>query len=519
MHGELAKGGMALVRIGRAVRGPAAGKLVAIKQLDGKLTTKAAFVAMFLDEGRLTMRIRHRNVVATLDVLENGGDLFQILEYVPGETLARVARCATERGRPIPTSIVSAIVCDALRGLDCAHRICRGAETLGVVHRDISPQNIIVGADGVARILDFGVAKWALRVHWTPDGAVKGKVGYVAPEQLSRCAITARADLYSLGVVLWEMLTGRKLRVGSGATEMLREALRAVPPPSSVAPSLGPAIDAVLARACALEPLDRYTTAAEMESELTAVLPPASPREVAEFMADIAADALAARARLVRAAGLDAHARAEPVSTVPPPRPDSDLHGRLLRASSERPHPDPVVDDAYLLLAGLAPASSPLPSLHPRPLDMHGPRCASSAPGRAAEEHAARRRSLRGNVLYAPARAGAELADGSAGRAPSSSRDEQGAASVDPGRDPLGGVALSHRVRRQTPAPRAEPDPEPLPRSFRQLMSGAACVLTLAAAAVLLLGFCVPRPGSSSPRSAYAWIGGYLMVIQRAPGR
>ncbi|MEJ7728587.1 MAG: protein kinase [Polyangiaceae bacterium] len=513
MHGELARGGMAVVHIGRAVRGPAAGKLVAVKQLDSKLASKAAFIAMFLDEARLAMRIRHRNVAATLDVLESGGELFQVLEYIPGESLARIACCAKLQCKRIPLGVVSAIICDALRGLDCAHHTRRGDEALGVVHRDISPQNIIVGADGVARILDFGVAKSAHRVHWTPYGSVSGKVAYIAPEQLRCVAVTARADLYSLGVVLWELLTGDKLRSGRSATAVLHEALRAVPPPSSRAPTLDPDVDAVLARACAIDPLERYASAARMETTLAAALSPATPEEVAEFVKDVSGPALAARQRLVRDSGLEERENGV-VATLPPPPPAAAqvVRESSHRAATRRFSPQSELDDAYLTRAGFAPESPRLSALRAEPFDVRRSTWATPPPLRSGAPRSHRsRRPLGRDRVRADASQPAEMSPST----PRPTRDELAAASFGSMAESLDGLAVTRPLRLRGPPTPVPPSQEPLEAPvvsrLRRSVSTVACGLVLTAA-VLVLAFGGPRASAHAPRPAYAWISAFMRV-------
>jgi len=534
MHGRLADGGMATVHIGRAVSGAAAGRLLAIKQLGPELSSKPAFVAMFLDEARIAARIRHTNVVATFDVLENEGDLFQILEYVSGETLARVQRCAAERRRALPLPIVSAIVCDALRGLDGAHRTRAGDENLCIVHRDVSPQNIIIGADGVARLLDFGVAKSEGRVHWTVNGEVKGKLGYIAPEQLSREEVTLRADIYSMGVVLWELLVGRKLRLGDGPTAVVREALLDVPPPSSVASGLGPDLDALMARACAVDPNDRFASAADMADAVARVLPPAPAREVARYMADVAGDALEKRSQLVRSANLEAtpdDARA--VATTRPPPPDVEQRHKVLRAATRPFTPHNDLDEDSLSLAGFTPRPAPPPG--GGDVDsLRGVAFGSPIPAAAPATSPRQRRGLRSNVFYpvaspppgAPARAEAPVEQ------PRVSRDEM-AASNFPMAESATGVPVdwslpdvhARRVgtgtvdgftpgggasRRVPTPPRDRADAAESPSSWARVAATVPVVLAAAALALAFNFTVAPRGAAQGPRTAYAWIGPYL---------
>jgi hypothetical protein len=311
------------------------------------------------------------------------------------------------------------------------------------------------------------------------------------------------------------MVTGRKLRLGSGATEMLREALRLVPPASSFAPGLDPDLDAVVTRACALDPLDRYASAAQMESALAAALPPASPQEVARFMKDVAGEALAARERLVHEAGLDV-LEGNVVSTLPPPPPDSAARGRLLRGSTKPFNPHSDLDDAYLSLAGFTAQPSRLASLHPEPVDVRSMELGASPPGPAAAAAAKRHgRSMRSNVFYRPAQPTTQPVAHPPARGPLSTRDELAAASATPVDEPR--ASMPGMLPSPTPLPFSDaPDEAPLPSSFRRMMSTAPCVLTLTAVTVLLLGFTTSHP-AARPRTAYAWVGGYLTVIRGLP--
>jgi serine/threonine-protein kinase len=212
LHGEIASGGMATVHFGRLV-GPAGfARPVAIKRLRPQFASDPEFVKMFLDEARLAARIAHPNVVPTLDVVDADDEVFLVMEYVQGVTLAQLARAAKRCGLPIPPSIAVAIVVGILQGLHAAH-VARDdlGERLDLVHRDVSPQNALVGADGVTRLLDFGIAKASGRLQTTRDGQLKGKLSYMAPEQVRNEPTTPRTDIYAASVVLWELLTGQRL--------------------------------------------------------------------------------------------------------------------------------------------------------------------------------------------------------------------------------------------------------------------------------------------------------------------
>ena len=298
--GELASGGMATVHLGR-MDGPAGFSLtVAIKRLHGELASQPEFTAMLRDEARLAGRVRHPNVVPIIDVVEeDDGRLSLVMEYVRGESLANVLKLArAKKAFGAPPSVASAIILDVLEGLHTAHeaRDDRG-EPLGIVHRDISPQNVMIGADGVARLLDFGIAKATGRLHETLNGMVKGKAPYMSPEQARGKMLDLRTDVYAAGVLLWETLTGRRLFTGKHQVEILMKVFDTIPAaPSTLVPGLDPRVDAVVLKALAKNPDERFSSAKEFALALEAVLPPASPRTVGQWVIVLAGSFIAARA-------------------------------------------------------------------------------------------------------------------------------------------------------------------------------------------------------------------------------
>jgi hypothetical protein len=301
LYDEIASGGMASVHVGRLMGPVGFSRTVAVKCLHPQFAKDPEFVAMFLDEARLAARIRHPNVVATIDVVALQGELFLVMEYVQGESLSRLAKAARTKGLAVPSPVVAAIVSDALYGLHSAHEARNERdEPLSIVHRDVSPQNIIVGADGVSRVLDFGIAKAASRVQTTREGQLKGKLSYMAPEQLTRGAIDRRTDIFSMSIVLWETLAGERLfsaaDEGGTVTRILTEKVAA---PSTVRPSLSAELDAVVLKGLARAPANRFATAKEMALALEHVLPPARPAQVAEWIERVAGDALSSRARRI----------------------------------------------------------------------------------------------------------------------------------------------------------------------------------------------------------------------------
>jgi serine/threonine-protein kinase len=303
IHDRIASGGMATVYFGQLLGTGGFSRIVAIKRLHPHLAEGAEFAAMLLDEAYLAGRIRHPNVVSTLDVVSSDGELFIVMDYVHGETLAQLAKAAMMDGKPVPIEIVSAIMVGVLNGLHAAHETTNEqGKPLGIVHRDVSPHNIIVGLDGIPRLLDFGVAKAQDRIHTTKNGEVKGKLAYMSVEQLTNQEVDRRSDIYGAGVVLWELLAGRRLFSGETEGATMHIILGGThPPPSSSAPGLPAALDAITMRALARDRSGRYETARQMAVALEQAAPPATATAVGEWVASLAEPKLAERARIMRA--------------------------------------------------------------------------------------------------------------------------------------------------------------------------------------------------------------------------
>jgi hypothetical protein len=224
------------------------------------------------------------------------------LEYVAGDDLRRVGRRAAQAGRGVPLGVVLRVVADAAAGLDFAHkaRDVRG-EPLGLVHRDVSPQNVLLGFDGAVKLIDFGVAKAAGRAQHTATGILKGKFPYMSPEQAQGHPLDARSDLFSLGIILWEQLTGRRLFKAEGdlATQRLVIACN-VPPPSTLEPSCPQALDAIVMKALARSPDERFEDGAAfrmaLENYALDHAVPASSAHLAGFMRELYAERIAREA-------------------------------------------------------------------------------------------------------------------------------------------------------------------------------------------------------------------------------
>ncbi|AKV02650.1 serine/threonine protein kinase [Labilithrix luteola] len=299
---RIASGGMATVYFGRLLGVGGFSRTVAIKRLHPHLAQDPNFAAMLLDEARLVGRIRHPNVVQTLDVEQLDGELFIVMEYVHGESLARLMQAMRRDEDRIPLRITAAVLCAVLHGLHAAHEVKNETgESLDLVHRDVSPHNILVGSDGIARVLDFGVAKARDRVQTTRDGKVKGKIAYMPIEQFEGEKVDRRADIYSAGVVLWEALTGDQLFGGdTEAVTLMRMVSGVIPPPSSVVSSIPTELEEVVLKALSRDPAKRFDTARQMALAIERCVPLATAAEIGEWVEMTCGGELQERAEAVR---------------------------------------------------------------------------------------------------------------------------------------------------------------------------------------------------------------------------
>lgn len=301
---EIGSGGMATVQYGR-LNGPHGfTRSVAIKRLHPQFAKDPEFVKMFIDEARLSARLLHANIVATLDVIDGPGELALVMDYVHGESLWDLLRLSNQYGAHIPVRVATALAAGVLHGLHVAHEACdEHGRPMNIVHRDVSPHNILVGSDGVARLIDFGVAKAVGRLRTTPSGEVKGKLIYMAPEQLSGGEIDRRADVYGAAAVLWETLTGSPIFDGPSESSIVHAVLLGeIEPASGQREDVPPALDACLARGLARDPEARYATAREMALELERNVGIASQSELADWLQELAGARLTERSRLIASA-------------------------------------------------------------------------------------------------------------------------------------------------------------------------------------------------------------------------
>lgn len=328
---KIASGGMGQVFLAR--EHSSVERLVVLKLILPHLAEDDEFLTMFLEEARLVARLQHPNLVTILDLQEVEGRHCLAMEYVQGDDVRRLDKQSRLKGRLLPAGLVMRVISEAAAGLDYAHK-ARDAQgqPLRLVHRDVSPQNILVGFDGAVKIIDFGVAKAASSGHHTATGVLKGKYPYMSPEQASGQAIDGRSDLFALGVVMWELLTGRRLFKGESDMMTLRLVKDCqVPKPSQINPKLPPGLDEVVLQALATTPDKRYPDCGAfrlaLEDYILQQRLPASTAHLSAFLRELYAERIAAEAdpakldQLAEDADLDTKDKSNPSrshSVVPP---------------------------------------------------------------------------------------------------------------------------------------------------------------------------------------------------------
>jgi serine/threonine-protein kinase len=302
---EIARGGMGTVLLARLAGAGGFERLMAIKLMHEHLAEDESFVTMLLDEARTAANIHHPNAVGIVDIAESALGYYLVMSYVEGFTLAELIGhpdlSARERIR-----LGLRLLLDACHGLHAAHttKNARG-EPLDIVHRDVSPQNVLVGLDGVGRIVDFGIALAASRMAASRPGVLKGKPSYMAPEQAKGDSCDARADVFALGIILWEILIGRRLFQAEMDLATLVQVMDApIPVPSTLQPLVPEALDAVVMKALERDLGGRYESARALARELEAAANEAdllaTTHEVADALQELFAERIAAKQEAIR---------------------------------------------------------------------------------------------------------------------------------------------------------------------------------------------------------------------------
>ncbi|MFY0575155.1 serine/threonine protein kinase [Cystobacter fuscus] len=335
---RIATGGMAQIFLARE-RGQ--NRLLVIKRILPHLADNEEFVQMFLDEARIAARLDHPHIVQIYDLGSQDDSFFIAMEYIHGEDLRRVWKRAERSGQLIPVAFVCRALSEACAGLDHAHKkVDAHGKPLNIVHRDISPQNILLTFDGRTKVVDFGIAKAADQATETRSGVLKGKYSYMSPEQAAGEKVDRRSDIFALGVVLYELLTGTRLFKRSNDVITLQAVIECkVLPPSQVNPRVPKDLDPIVMKALEREPGDRYPEALQLQRALEAWLDvypqPSSTAHLATYMKDLYATRLAEEARLGDVLVEEAEAHSPSIAPKSP-----DRTGRSSRETMAAPRPD-----------------------------------------------------------------------------------------------------------------------------------------------------------------------------------
>ena len=361
---EIASGGMATVFLARLSGAGGFQRFVAIKRLHPHLSGDSEFVQMFLDEARLAARLHHPNVVPILEIGESPQGYYLVMEYVEGDTLARILARSAQAGRMLPPPVSMRVCLDAIMGLHVAHELKDDdGQPLSIVHRDVSPQNILIGMDGSARITDFGVARASTRLSTTRTGQLKGKLAYMAPEQARGQQVDRRADVFAMGIVLWECLAQKRLFKGEGEAETLNRVLyEPIPQLRQANPDVAPALADVVMKALDRDADKRWRTASDLADALEKAARDAgalgSHKDVAAHLDSVLGTDISAQRDAVRAW----LARSEPSQRF-----SASLPHMATPSQTTKPEGGPStvssVSSAVLQVPGSSPSQAPMTPL------------------------------------------------------------------------------------------------------------------------------------------------------------
>ncbi len=384
---RIAVGGMAEVFVAKAFGVEGFERLLAIKKILPTMGEDPEFISMFVDEARIAVQLSHANIVQILELGKHDENLYIAMEYIAGRDVRQVLERFRKRGRPMPVPQACLIIAKVCEALDYAHRKHDAqGRALGIVHRDVSPQNVLVSYEGDIKLIDFGIAKAESRLQKTQAGILKGKFSYMSPEQVRGLPIDHRSDVFAVGVVLWELLTGEKLFTGDSdfaVLEKVRQGL--VPPPRQLNPAIPETLQNVVLKALAAESNVRYQWASELHDDLMRFCVVGDmmygSRQLAEWMREeftVECEREQERLRVWMSATLDGDEptpptrlppeRKEPVAPLPPaaptpvaaapaPRFAPPTPGSMMATAPELPSLKGAI------AAAAAAAASPAPSL------------------------------------------------------------------------------------------------------------------------------------------------------------
>ncbi len=294
---RIAIGGMAEVFKAKTFGVRGFERLLVIKRILPHLSKDEEFVEMFIDEAKIAVELTHANICQVTDLGKIADNYFIAMEYIDGKDLRAILKRCHEAKNPISVALAVYVILEALKGLGYAHRKTDSntGKPLNLIHRDISPQNIMVSYHGDVKIVDFGIAKTESKLGRTQAGVLKGKFGYMSPEQASGLALDARTDLFSTGIIFYEILTGRRLFLGESDFDTLEKIKECkFPPPSKYNPAIPPELEHVVLKALAKDREDRFSSAQEMNTALTKVFysnfPDFSVEQLSDFLQELFAE-------------------------------------------------------------------------------------------------------------------------------------------------------------------------------------------------------------------------------------
>jgi eukaryotic-like serine/threonine-protein kinase len=323
---KLATGGMGQVFLARQKGAGGFEKLLVVKRILPHLAEEDEFIHMFFDEARIAAALNHPNIAQIFDLGEAEGTYYIAMEYIHGESLRAVNNRANERGGGMPLALKCRVIADAAAGLDFAHRAkSLSGKPLGLIHRDVSPQNVLIGFNGAVKLIDFGVAKAANKISSTLTGTIKGKYAYMSPEQARGEELDSRSDVFGLGIVFYELLTSSRLFKRDSETETLKAVVGAkIAPPSTLVRGIAKALDGIVTKALARDRGARYQTAGELQLALEDFLVrerlPGTSAHLAAYIQELYAEEIAEEAF-----------HSEPTVIGPPP---SRSAGKSLKSNS-----------------------------------------------------------------------------------------------------------------------------------------------------------------------------------------